>query len=930
MEPLQTPGKKKKKKKKPENEEEGSSFLDDQVEADDDGDDDDDDISKYILFDLETQQDTGVHITNLSVAHRVCQYCLDQPVTETSACHFCGGKNEHIFYKDQPLKRFCEWLFSPQNKGAVVLAHNAKSFDLWPILKYLYSEAIVPEIIFNGAKIMNMKVAEYDIVFRDSLNFFQMPLAALPKAFGLKELAKGYWPYFFNTPENEGKVFPQLPDTKYYGVEQMKPEARETFIKWHAEHKMDEFDFDAELLKYGRSDVDILRQAVLAFRKLFMDMTSALPDVNPLGLDVPNRVIDPFKECITIASACNKVFRSKFLEPNTIGLIPAEGYVPKHNQSVKALQWLKYISHKDNIRIQHAKNGGEVTVAGHKVDGYYEDEQGVKHCLEYDGCFFHGHMQCFKADTVNPVNGFTMGELYEKTIKKHRDLERLGYRVHTTWECEFDRQIAGDAEVKNFIDSLEVTPALEPRHALMGGRTNAIKLFHECGPGQKIFYNDFTSLYPDRNKNCCYPTGHPKIITENFGPLTLQNLKRYQGLMKCKILPPRGLYIPLLGYRCNGKLVVPLCRTCTEMHTDTAGCDPLKAVTVKDVQCSHTDDERALTGTWVTLEIQKALELGYKMQYIYEVWHFDKMVQYDPVMKTGGLFAGYINTFLKIKQEASGWPQWCSTEADKRKYVEDYERVEGVQLSPECIEKNPGLRSLSKLILNSFWGKFCERPNMAKTTHTNDPCDFFELVGCDEKIIKNIEFIGDEMARVDWAYKEEFVEGQRNVNVIIGAFTTAHARLKLYGLLEKTGHRTLYFDTDSVIYYTDEGEEDLLKSEMGDFLGQLTAETDSPIRVFVSGGPKNYAFTTFDGQTEMKVKGITLNYINKKVINLETLRDMVQGGGPDYVEVTNPNKICRDVKNTQLISKEETKRYKIVYNKRVLQRDGISTLPYGY
>jgi len=36
--------------------------------------------------------------------------------------------------------------------------------------------------------------------------------------------------------------------------------------------------------------------------------------------------MDPFQCSITIASACNKVFRRKFLKLETIGIIPAGGY----------------------------------------------------------------------------------------------------------------------------------------------------------------------------------------------------------------------------------------------------------------------------------------------------------------------------------------------------------------------------------------------------------------------------------------------------------------------------------------------------------------------------------------------------------------------------------------------------------------------------
>lgn len=35
---------------------------------------------------------------------------------------------------------------------------------------------------------------------------------------------------------------------------------------------------------------------------------------------------------------------------------------------------------------------------------------------------------------------------------------------------------------------------------------------------------------------------------------------------------------------------------------------------------------------------------------MFEVWHYEKVDQYDPVTKTGGLFTEYINKFMKLKQ----------------------------------------------------------------------------------------------------------------------------------------------------------------------------------------------------------------------------------------------------------------------------------------
>ncbi len=74
--------------------------------------------------------------------------------------------------------------------------------------------------------------------------------------------------------------------------------------------------------------------------------------------------------------------------------------------------------------------------------------------------------------------------------------------------------------------------------------------------------------------------------------------------------------------------------------------------------------------------------------------------------QSDGLFKDYVNTFLNIKQEASGYPKNCTTEEEKQQYVEEYLEREGIQLDRRKIEYNPGLLALAKLMLNSFWGKF--------------------------------------------------------------------------------------------------------------------------------------------------------------------------------------------------------------------------------
>ena len=150
------------------------------------------------------------------------------------------------------------------------------------------------------------------------------------------------------------------------------------------------------------------------------------------------------------------------------------------------------------------------------------------------------------------------------------------------------------------------------------------------------------SLYPWVMKYCPYPTGHPEVILKDF-----KDVHEYFGVIKCKILPPRCLYHPVLPVSVDKKLMFPLCYSCAKNRM---------------VNCIHSEIERSFVGTWVTEEVKKAIEKGYTILEIYEVCHYNEKALYDPHTQQGGLFSEYISTFQGYKQEASGWPEWITDE----------------------------------------------------------------------------------------------------------------------------------------------------------------------------------------------------------------------------------------------------------------------------
>ena len=168
----------------------------------------------------------------------------------------------------------------------------------------------------------------------------------------------------------------------------------------------------------------------------------------------------------------------------------------------------------------------------------------------------------------------------------------------------------------------------------------------------------------------------------------------------------------------------------------------------------------------------KALEKGYKILRIYEVWHFAK--------STDTLFKGYIRRFMKIKLESSSYNFKTKEEEDSFKArIKD-----SLDIDVEKFEFNPGLRSIAKLCLNSLWGKFSQRNNMSQTKYVTDVSEFYEILLDDKLDNKNFQFINDDMVQMTYNFKDQFVDNSTNTNIYIACFTTSHARLMLYDKLD--------------------------------------------------------------------------------------------------------------------------------------------------
>lgn len=78
---------------------------------------------------------------------------------------------------------------------------------------------------------MLLEIKQLNLKIIDSINFVSGRLSNFPKTFGLSELKKGYFPHYFNTPENQ-KYIGKIPDKAYYNYDTMNSKKRDEFLKW--------------------------------------------------------------------------------------------------------------------------------------------------------------------------------------------------------------------------------------------------------------------------------------------------------------------------------------------------------------------------------------------------------------------------------------------------------------------------------------------------------------------------------------------------------------------------------------------------------------------------------------------------------------------------------------------------------------------------
>ena len=120
-----------------------------------------------------------------------------------------------------------------------------------------------------------------------------------------------------------------------------------------------------------------------------------------------------------------------------------------------------------------------------------------------------------------------------------------------------------------------------------------------------------------------------------------------------------------------------------------------------------------------------------------------------------------------MKTEASGFPSHVVTDEHKRAFVANYELHEGIKLNIDNIKPNTGMKAISKLFLNSLWGRFGLNSNKTQQKLISEISDLYELFLDDQYDVKDLNFLNENVCQAFYTKNSEMHSGSVDTNVVI-------------------------------------------------------------------------------------------------------------------------------------------------------------------
>ena len=796
------------------------------------------------VYDFECAQES---IGENRFKHRVNLVCVRSayPNKET------GEVDRALFHS---LEEFMMYVMSFHKANRIYLAHNGGRYDVQFIMRHLEKNLIAhtfvpaPSSMHAYLSVTIPFGAGVSSTFLDFRNFMPGSLKGIAQSFGLS-LAKGDFPHRFNDGTNEEYVgaLPSLHHVNDYWCLESKRSEEEVaeFIAFHEEQQhlyctceeecicdKLKWNFLEQITTYCWLDVDVLAEACVRYRD---NALSFGMEVDVCGWK--SQGIDPF-QYLTIPQLAINLLLGGMAPDSNLTITPMKY---RCERVPGAIAWME----RQQKPIKHAGNSNrEYYCVGSDrfLDGFNFESKEVYVCLN---CVFHGCSHCYYEEVEtgadHPIRACTYSGANLDTEYFLQKLFNLygGDRVHIIWEHEL-------VDLTSYEQTLG--ELMEDREMFFGGRTEAFTPYinMKFKPEEELKYHDVCSLYPYVCAFKTLPTGDPEHLCGaaiDYRRLTqLDHPDPYFGFVRCTVRPRTSCLLGLLPMRCplSGRLEFPL----TQM-----------------------------TGTWGTQELHIAIREGYMVEDIFEVYHWEETERSDTLLR------GYIAFFMQMKQEAEGWKKLgASSESpsdeEKEFIIENTFEQSGrlIRIRSEEVHKNPVKRQMSKLFLNSLWGKFCQKKQVDSFTIIHSYQQFASLWFDARNDRKGFAFryLGGTSWKVRVRSKVEFTTSNRKYNIFLAAKVTEWARCILHERMLLIGpERILYCDTDSVMFTYPKHLPKLDGAGLGNWIDEYPGEVIQ--RLFAIAPKFYYLEMESEGHSLLKSKGIQMTHGNKRLITTERL-----------------------------------------------------------
>jgi DNA polymerase family B len=417
------------------------------------------------------------------------------------------------------------------------------------------------------------------------------------------------------------------------------------------------------------------------------------------------------------------------------------------------------------------------------------------------------------------------------------------------------------------IQTFDMENRIWQHQALRGGKCETFKLYwKKTKPTENLYVFDINSQYPFVQSYGYYPYGAMTCELKYNKPVSFMVASK-------EFWRKTGIFLHDVLEDYTGS------RGCGIIECEVESGDAFFPILPFKIKCGSYSKNMFFNhnGTWIGFMNILAAAIYHKQVIVKSV---TRLHYWGKVSNT--LFRKFMLSMYAAKVESSGWAKILNDEKvdekQQQEFIEESAR-RGVDINPENIKENPGMRSTTKLGLNSGWGYLCQR------AHANENLFFDNDSEEDqEKMIHLLETLETEenprrmvglptavgkYSRVRTTKKAEDItrrEMNKNIAYHVGGQVPAHGMVLISNaILSLHPSQVVYTDTDSVMFVYDSANPLHKMLPTGNYLGDFVDEYPDYNGVeWCCTGSKSY-FIKFERKSDSKIlykgrfKGIPMN-----------------------------------------------------------------------